>query len=209
MAAATRTDNIWSPVGADFDNDGRLDVFAPSGAYAASLDQLYEMAKRLALTATVEQSDCLIRNVGGGVFQVQRVPNPSTTMSLFPKWSAVADYNGDGKVDIAVLEAFPDSSLRLLRNDTPPAGNHWIAFRLIGKSGDRDQLGATVTLFDGTAEFARSINSGGIGISSEVLHFGVGARLRVDSARVRWADATTTTLPGPFDVDRVIDVHQP
>lgn len=210
LAAATRTDNIWSPVAADFDNDGLLDVFAPSGSYAASLEELYTMALNLEIPATIQQSDCLIRNAGNGSFEVQRIPNPSEVIALYPKQSAAADYDGDGRVDIAVVGHSRSRKLRLLRNETPTKGNHWIGLRLIGKSGARDQVGATVTLLEGTEEIARrAVNIGGIGVSWEVAHFGVGSRQQIDSARIRWADGTTSELSGPLEVDQIIEVRQP
>jgi hypothetical protein len=71
-------------------------------------------------------------------------------------------------------------------------------------------VGALRTLVTGLADDVRFVTQGGsLGVSSEVAHFGLGARAQVDHLTVRWPDGTRQTVAGPIQADQVLEVKRP
>ena len=79
----------------------------------------------------------------------------------------------------------------LLRNDTT-AGNNWITLKLVAKSGNRDAIGARVSLeHEGSVQMSE-VRSGGSYLSQNDMrvHFGLGRSENVPPLKVRWPDAS-------------------
>ncbi len=98
---------------------------------------------------------------------------------------AVGDFNNDGRLD--VLAGNCGEAPLLLKNNAG-AGNHWIGLKLIGKTANRDAVGARITWQAGGKRYSRLKNSGGSYLSShdprEVL--GLGGSAKVDWVEVSW-----------------------
>ena len=79
----------------------------------------------------------------------------------------------------------------LLRNETT-ASNNWLALKLVGKSGNRDAIGARVALEQEGPVQVSEIRSGGSYLSHHDMrvHFGLGRRPNVPPVKVRWSDGT-------------------
>ncbi len=111
---------------------------------------------------------------------------------------AVADFDGDGRLDIVETNAGQESLLYL--NRTAPRG-HWLELRLVGTRSNRDAIGARVTV---SADGARQIHEvdGGNGYaaqSSKVVHFGLGAATHVDRVEIRWPSGTVEAVHPAID----------
>jgi Na+-translocating ferredoxin:NAD+ oxidoreductase RnfD subunit len=113
---------------------------------------------------------------------------------------AVADYDNDGREDIAVNSI--GGPLVLFRNTT--SGGHWLEVSLA-----RFAPGAVVTvaLPDGSTQSAEE-HAGSSYLSSEDprLHFGLGAATHVDVLTVRWPDGRVTKRRG-VRADRIVSVR--
>ncbi|MCY4484484.1 MAG: FG-GAP-like repeat-containing protein [Spirochaetaceae bacterium] len=135
--------------------------------------------------------------------------------------SAVADYDGDGDLDIAVVNQHephcvagaedaegptPSCSLQLLRNDTTTAGN-WLKLRLTGTASNRSAIGALVRVQAGPLQLMRQVTGGSSGHSqnSLVVHFGLGRVDVVDRVEILWPSGTRTSWNGQ-EPDRLLDV---
>ena len=94
---------------------------------------------------------------------------------------AVADFDNDGDLDIAVSNSndFP----QLLRNDGGNA-NHWLEVMLVGVKSNRDGRGAALKLTtEGFVEYRQA--QGGMSYMSAQdprIHFGLGQRKTVESS---------------------------
>ena len=106
---------------------------------------------------------------------------------LLARGSAVADFDNDGDLDVAVNVI--GGTARLLRNDNPP-GN-WIGVEL---SGFTPGAIVTAVLPDGTT-LRREGHAGSSYLASEDprFHFGLGTATTADVS-VRWPDGTETAL---------------
>src|SRR6185295_16067640 len=100
---------------------------------------------------------------------------------------AVFDYDQDGDPDLAVMAARSVPQLRLFRNDFKERGAA-VAVRLAGRLGNRDAVGARVTVE--TDQFRRTkvvqAGSGFLSQHSKELLFGLGASRRVVALTVEW-----------------------
>jgi hypothetical protein len=98
-------------------------------------------------------------------------------------------------------------TLRVYQNRLAGTG-HWIGFRFREEGLGRSPAGARVVLRFGGRSALREIVTGDSLRSQHpaILHFGLGAEDRVDSAEIRWPDGRTLTLRNPR-VDRYHTVH--
>jgi hypothetical protein len=98
---------------------------------------------------------------------------------------AIADFDGDGALDVAVSNC--GAGPLLYRNEVSPL-QPWVEVELRGTASNRDAIGARVTLVAGGQRQMREID-GGNGFSAQswrVLHFGLGANQTADEIQVRW-----------------------
>ena len=85
----------------------------------------------------------------------------------------------------------------LLRNDTK-SGHNWIAVKLVGKSRNRDAIGARVWLEEEGSRQVAEVRSGGSYLSHNDMrvHFGLGRRTNVPPMKVRWPDGAIERFEG-------------
>ena len=151
----------WPTNFADFDRDGHLDLFVGTGR--------------------AHYPDLVYINDGTGRFESHHVPE---LIGNNAHGGALADYDGDGDVDVFIWNLEDDSEL--YRNEGRDAGN-WLEVRLLGVDSNRDAIGATVFASTATDEMMRRVSGGDSAHSQseQILHFGLGSAARVD-LRVVW-----------------------
>src|SRR6266700_7879870 len=110
-------------------------------------------------------------NNGKGKFTERGCREPFRR-KLVGRGSAVADYDNDGDLDIAVSNS--GGPLELLRNDGKHGG--WVGILLRGKTSNRQGIGARVTLETAAGRQVREVKAGGSYLSSSDprIHFGIG-----------------------------------
>jgi peroxiredoxin len=111
----------------------------------------------------------------------------------------LSDWDHDGDIDVWVTNRTAPM-VRFLRNDFP-SGGHFLKLQLVGRSANRDAIGARVEVVLGEQSEQRLIKSlrcgeGFLGQSSKWLHFGLGTAATIDRVSIRWPDKTTSTLRG-------------
>jgi hypothetical protein len=167
----------WGDSWVDLANDGRLDLVLANGAIPVT-----------GLTKDARPIQVL-ENTGGG-----RFADASAAVGLRPgplvdgRGVAAADYDNDGRVDIAVGSI--GGKLVLLHNTG--AKGHWLEVSLA-----RFAPGALVTaVLPGGRRLVREIQAGSSYLSSEDprAHFGLGKANRVNELDVRWPGGKLTRL---------------
>ena len=157
---------------ADFDNDGRLDVYQANGRInpgppSAAGDEFAE-------------PNLLLR---GGERGFERAVATGEPRAHTSRGLALGDVDDDGGLDLLVINR--DAPPYLLMNRAPGRGN-WVRFRAVAHG--RDAHGATVSAVVGDLRRYRDVNPSGsyLAANDPRVHFGLGAELAATDVKVRW-----------------------
>ncbi len=180
----------------DADRDGRLDIAVANGHVDPTVDDFHDPKNRFRQLAQI------YRNAGGGRFvDVSDQAGPYFQMPRVGRGIAAGDFNDDGLTDLAIANS--GEPLALLRNDSRPLGG-WLRLSLQGARGNRDAIGAklTVKFADGTSLVRYRKGGGGyLSAADPRLLVGLGPHPRAESVEVRWPSGFVQTV-GPLDGDR-------
>jgi hypothetical protein len=102
----------------------------------------------------------------------------------------VADFNKDGRPDLAVLHL--NDRLALLRNETTVTGNR-ATFHFVGRTSNRDAIGARVVSKIGDRSCVQFCQGSQGYLSSDFrrVSIALGTANQVDSIQVRWPSGMT------------------
>jgi hypothetical protein len=190
----------WGVGLVDLDNDGLLDLFVANGHVYPDIDAH-------GIGTTFLQRNQIFRNVGNKRFRdVTAEAGSGLSIERSSRGAAFGDYDNDGDIDVLVINM--NDRPTLLRNDTAP-DNHWVTFRLVGAGGNRDAIGARVTVTSGGRAQIAEVRGGGSYLSHNDLraHFGLGDADRVSRLEVRWPGGAVETIDG-LDADRFYVVRE-
>jgi hypothetical protein len=180
----------WGTCLLDADNDGLLDIFVANGHVYRNAELLTKSED--GTPQTYEQTAQLFRGDGKGYFQdISQRSGPYFLRPHVGRGVAMADYDNDGHMDLAINHCGGQASL--LHNETTNPG-HWVRLQLEGtrhlnpQASNRDAIGATVTLKVAGRTIVRHQKGGGSYLSAHDhrLLIGLGPAGRVDEVAVRW-----------------------
>ena len=191
LAAATSAYLGWACGFTDFANDGDREFWSANGHVYPQVDSYF-------------QPFVIFGNRAGRFAASYRYPSvPDNSY----RGAAVADYDNDGRMDVAILPI--SGAPLLLHNETQPA-RRWVGLELRGTKSNRDAIGATVRITACGADSVDSVRNGGSYISRNDprLHFGLGGCDKVSRVAIRWPggkEQVLTDLPS----DRYTTVEEP
>jgi hypothetical protein len=184
----------------DYDNDGWIDIFQANGGMVDNV-KLYHS------DVSWKEPKLMFRNLGAGKFEkVSEQLGADFLKPTVGRGAAVADFDNDGDLDIAVSNSndFP----QLLRNDGGNA-NHWLEVMLVGVKSNRDGRGAALKLVsEGFVEYRQA--QGGMSYMSAQdprIHFGLGQRKTVESLEITWPSGLVDKLAS-VPTDQIITVKE-
>jgi len=163
----------WACGFADFDNDGKRDLWLANGHVYPRIAQYF-------------QPFVVLRNSGGGFSEAFHFPAVSNNSY---RGGCTGDFDNDGRMDVAVLPV--DGQPLLLQNKTANS-NSWVGVQLRGTRSNRDAIGARVQIaYCGITQF-ETVRNGGSYLSRNDprLHFGLGACAKVDRVTITWPSGT-------------------
>ena len=200
IGRATMSFTGWSNGIFDLNNDGRKDLFGACGSIDANTE---EFSHR-----TAKQANRVFVNQGGGLFaDASAGAGEALQWRAMHRGAAFADFDGDGRVDVAVTRIGEPAAL--LRNTSAGTG-HWLGIRLRGRRANRDGIGAMIRVrgASGAVQWNRVTTAVGYGSSSDrIAHFGMGADARAAEIEIQWPGGGRQTLKN-VAVDRVLDVEE-
>ena len=187
----------------DYDNDGDLDLALVNGAVrrgskfsGANVGEFWNL---------YAEPNLLFQNNGSGVFtHVSALAGAFANQVEVSRGLAFGDVDLDGDVDLVVGNL---NGMRVFRNDAPPPGNHWLRVRAM--DGNRDAIGAEVTVVTADAEFVGLILPGYsyLGSSQIAAHFGLGTTEIIESIEVKWQDGSRERFK-PLGIDQELTLRK-
>ncbi|WP_245590579.1 VCBS repeat-containing protein [Adhaeribacter aquaticus] len=203
LAGVYATDWSWSPLFADYDNDGLRDLFITNGYVRDITDLDYvhyqqdaisfgdassvkEREKELAGAPKVKIPNYIYQNRGDLTFADKTkdwgLEEPSNSNG-----AAYADLDNDGDLDLVVNNL--NSEAFIYQNNAQQLNqNHYLNLRLQGAAPNREGIGATIRIkYKGQQQFYEHYPTRGYQSSVDpTVHFGLGKTAVVDSLEVIW-----------------------
>ncbi len=171
----------------DADLDGRMDLLLANGHVEPTIQEVQkEVAYR--------QAPVLYLNAGDGRFTPLGGRSGDLAKPLVARGAAYADLDGDGDLDLVIVEN--GGPARVYLNPTNAPGRS-VRVRLVGVGkSNRDAIGARVTAKIGGRTLTQQVAGGQsyLSASEKTLTFGLGGAAKIDSLEIRWPDGATKTL---------------
>lgn len=178
----------WDTKVADFDNDGWQDVYIVNGTWVPN---------------EVSPSNLFFHNQGDGTFAESSGPFGLEDY-LMTASATQFDMDGDGDLDLITHPV--NGPIIAFRNNAQRQG---VVFELVDNKGNRDGIGATLTLSDVSGRVQkREIQLGGGFMSFDAprVHFGLGAETAASSLHIRWADGTQSEVTGALKAGSIYTI---
>jgi hypothetical protein len=173
---------LWSGWGCglvDLDNDGWLDLFVAGGG----------------LDTQDAQPNRIFKNRNGRFEDASADAGPDFARAGLHRGAVFADFDHDGRIDVAVTALNAPIELWWNRSGGAKAAAHWLQLRLSGRQSNRSAIGAEVTCRAGGRTQKRTVTSSvGYASSSDLtVHFGLGEAAKA-AVEIRWPSGTRQTL---------------
>ncbi|AHM59703.1 FG-GAP repeat-containing protein [Flammeovirgaceae bacterium 311] len=219
LAGVYKTDWSWTPLFADFDNDGLKDLFITNGygkdvtdmdfvAYSTSLRQfgtheakLEKIRAEMKKLEEVKAPNFIYKNKGDLTFADKSAAWGFRQASL-SNGAAFADLDGDGDLDLVVNNV--DEAAFIYRNNAVElsAGNkaNFLKLDIIGDSLNRQGLGSKISLHyknDSSRQmqyYEHYLTRGYKSTVDSRVHFGLGETRQIDTLEIRWPDGRRQLL---------------
>jgi len=192
LAMSTARLSGWCAAFVDADNDGWKDIFT---ANSHANDRVSE-------STGWNQPNGLWLNDRHGRFQDVSVDAGLAGTVAAHRGCGVADFDGDGRIDIVVLVL--GTNAELWHNEADSA-NGWLTVKLVGTKSNRDGIGARVTV----GQQVRTMTSAvGYASSSHAgVHFGMGAGVATVRVEVQWPSGIRQVVEG-VKPNQVVEIRE-
>lgn len=209
LAGIYQTDWSWTPLVADFDNDGYKDLIVTNGFPKDVTDRDFASyrsgpAGAVAgnmymnnLIPVVKISNYAYQNNGAKEGQQLTFSDVTEDWGIdqpsFSNGAAYADLDNDGDLDF-VVNNINDSAFvyqNTLYNAEANPANHYLRVKVEGSPSNAGAVGSKVSIHYGEGKrqfFENALYRGYLSTMENAAHFGLGAYETVDSVQVFWPD---------------------
>ncbi|WP_082037867.1 VCBS repeat-containing protein [Flavihumibacter solisilvae] len=223
-AGVSNTDWSWTPLFADFDNDGYKDLFVTNGymrdytnkdflkyrgdyKVKKAIDrepvQLMDLVKAMPVTLL---SGYIYRNNGDLTFTNVKKEWGINKQGL-SNGAVYADLDNDGDLDL-VVNNLNDRASVFKNTSRERSQSPWMAIRLKYKDKNLHGVGAKVYVYTKSGEQYQEVNPnrGYLSCVSTTVHFGLGRNKAADSVKIVWPDNTIHVM-NDAGVNQVLTVE--
>ena len=209
MSGVAATDWSWSPLLADFDNDGVKDLFISNGIAKRMMDNDYikfissdEVQRTINQTTRFDRT--ILKNIPSGkvhnFIYKGNIGNAFTDMSSqwamtqegYSNGAAYADLDNDGNLDLVVNNMFEEASV--YRNNG--VSHNYLTIQCKGAAGNNFGIGTKAYIINnGSLQYQQMMLTRGFQSSSEArLHFGLDTVSTIDTVLVVWPNQSYQLL---------------
>jgi enediyne biosynthesis protein E4 len=170
----------------DADLDGRTDLFLANGHVEPSVQAVQK-------NVTYRQAPILYWNAGGGRFTPLGARAGDLERPLVARGAAYADLDGDGDLDVVIVENGGPARVFINRLDRPSQS---VRLKLVGSGrSNRDAVGARATATINGRTLTQEVSGGQSYLSApeKTLTFGLGTAAKIGVLEIRWPDGSRET----------------
>jgi len=211
LAGVSNTEWSWSPLPADFDNNGWRDLYISNGIRREVTDLDYmnftidsvikaggdieNVLNYVDKIPAQEIHNYMFRNKGDLTFE-----DVSTAWGFgeksFSNAAVYVDLDNDGDLDIVVNNATEESFIYRNKTKELNEGSHYLQIKLTGAPQNIGGIGAIVKIQTAAGEQIIDANParGFLSTSTSILHFGLGTADQVQSLHIQWPDGKGQVL---------------
>ena len=189
---------------ADFDNDGKLDIYILSSDYPGTKSMLFQQQADGRFSDTAKDAGAQVARAHGGAFvDIDRDGDYDLIIGTsFMRWNTT---DADGKQK-------PEKQwIKVLRNDTGQDANK-VIIDISGSTANRDAIGAKIIVKAGGKQFVREVQGayGLNGFQNDHLQIiGLGDICEVEEIEIRWPDKeNTVTKYDKVYANYVLEINQ-
>ncbi len=228
MAGVFQTDWSWTPLLADFDNDGFRDMVITNGLprdvtdldyivyengqdnYGGSVNATLAMVEEY--FPVVKISNYAFKNTGGFMF-ADSTDNWGLNKPSFSNGGVYADLDNDGDLDLVVNNINDEAFVyeNTLNNAATGNKQHYLTVAFKGDQENTEGIGASVRLYyagNKQQYYEHQPTRGYLSSVDDRAHFGLGGAAHIDSLRVRWPDGKSQLITTPATDQTLTLLHK-
>lgn len=225
LAGISNTDWSWAPLMADFDNDGRKDIFITNGikrdfrnkdfyksmqefrrTNADALTNPKKINSLIERTPHRAYKNYFYRNTGSLKFENTSEIWLDDSPETYSNGAAYGDLDNDGDLDLVINNV--DEEALILENTTDTKSTHFLHVDLKGPNGNTQGIGTKIKVY--TQEGLQIFENYGVrGYQSSMqpgIHIGLGNQTRIDSLVIIWARNEKQVIENPT-IDRTLKIN--